>query len=489
MVQEEKIPLVSCIITTFNRSERLKKAIESVIDQTFEDWELIIVDDASVDKTKKVVEKYMKKDSRIRYIRRNENWGSHSRPKNDGGLSARAELIAYLDDDNIWLKDHLMVLYKALEASPRLHMVYGDRWLIDDEKKMPKAQGIAFDWHPAILPTKNYIDTGDVLIRKSVLEKLGGWDESLKKFADWNLWVRFAKAGFTAERVPMIISEYHIHPFMAQLRHQSLVGQDGRVLPTFSPDACKVFPEKTIYPSPPKTRVAVLTLSWHRLDYLKETIASMREKAGYEFDHYLVLNEYTEEEEQWAKDNNFHHVILNKENVGCPAAYNQGIDAIKNGSPAYDVIVLTDNDVKFKTDNWLSEVVDLFERTTKLVVSPYVEGLRDNPGGSPRVGFAEAGLPPRGYIGEHYLGFVRHMGNIVQALPASFFNNWRFDTNTFKHGTQSFQVAGAAFSRGFALAYMEKIYVEHLHTTAKQEVEKPEYFEELKKAKQEKYKL
>ena len=182
-------PKISVICTTFNRWHRLKKAIKSVQDQTFEDWELIVVDDASTDKTPKVVEKLMKKDSRIRYIRRKENWGCHSRPKNDGILVSRADLIAYIDDDNIWLKDHLQALYNVLRNRPDLQMVYGDRWLIDESGRLPKDIAFASDWHPAILQVKNYIDTGDVLMRKEVLYKLGGWEEKIKKFADWNLWV------------------------------------------------------------------------------------------------------------------------------------------------------------------------------------------------------------------------------------------------------------------------------------------------------------
>lgn len=491
----EKTPLVSVVLTTFNRADRLKKAIDSVLDQSFEDYEIIVVDDFSTDKTEQVVEKYQKKDPRIKYIRRSENFGNHSKPKNDGSLAAKADLIAYLDDDNTWLKDHLQILYHVLKDRPDLGMVYGDRRIIDESRKIKPQQGIAFDWHPGILQIRNYIDTGDVLIRRKVLEELGGWDEDLKKFADWNLWVRFAKAGFIAERIPIIISEYHMHPFMAQLRHRSMVSADGQILPTFSPDGCKVYPDHTSYPPAKKLRVAVLTISWNRLNFLKETYASMHETAGYDFDHYLVMNEASEEEQTWTQGNSFSSSAFLPTNQGCPSAYNIGLQMMiathknaKQVSDAYDIVVLTDNDVKFKSNNWLADIVDLFERTTKLVVSPYVEGLRDNPGGAPRQGIEEAGIPKTGFIDKHRLGFVRHMGNIVQALPAKFFDGFRFQEETFKHGTQSFQVAGASFSRGFVLAYMEDVYVEHLYTTVGQEKMIPEYFEALKKAKQEKYK-
>lgn len=481
-------PIVSIIVTTYNRSHRLKGALSSIQDQTFEEWECIVVDDCSPDDTEKVVQKFMKKDPRFKYFRRSENFGNHSRPKNDGSRMAVGEFIAYLDDDNIWYKDHLMALYHAIKDRQDLQMVYGDRRLVDEEKRMPSTQGIAFDWHPGILQTKNYIDTSDVLIRKYALEALGGWDEGLRKFADWNLFVRFAKMNFKAERVPLILSEYRLHAGMAQLRHKSLIGPDGQPLPTFEPSDCKIYPEKTSYPPEKPTRVAIITISWHRLDYLKETVASMKATADYAFDHYIVLNEATDDEQQWARENAT-VVLPLPENEGCPRAYNTALNAIAKGgkvSDYYDMIILTDNDVTFKTQGWLAQMVDLYSRQRKLIVSPYVEGLRDNPGGSPRVGFQEAGIPKQGYVDKHFLGFVRHMGNIVQMLPAVFFDDFRFDEDTFKHGTQSFQISGASYSRGYAMAYMENLYVEHMKTTAGQEKDIPEYFAQLKKAKQEK---
>ena len=288
-----------------------------------------------------------------------------------------------------------------------------------------------------------------------------------------------------------MLSEYHIHPGMAQLRYKSLVTPDGRLLPTFKPDECKIFAEQTIFPKLPPKRVAILTINWKRYDYLKRTIESMRKTAGYDFDHFVVFNEIREGENIEVDKKLFKSVIENRENLGCPKAYNQGLEMIKGDaekiSDKYDIIILTDNDVEFKTDGWLKEIVDLNERTFKLIVSPYVEGLRDNVGGSPRTGIPELGLRKNEHIAYHYLGFVKHMGNIVQAFPAKFFDRFRFNEETFKHGTQSFQIAKAAPENGFLLAYLENIYVEHMDTTVGQEKTKPEYFKELAKAKQEKY--
>jgi len=482
-------PLISVVITTYNRYKRLKKAIKSVLEQSFQEFEIVVVDDAPTDKTVKMVEKMARNDERIKLIKRDKNWGCHSRPKNDGILASKANLVAFLDDDNSYRKDHLQALYLALIEDDEIKMVYGDRWLKVEDGSLDNGPGLAMEWHPTVLQVKNYIDTSDVLIYKDTLLKLGGFDESLKKFADWNLFVRFAKAGHRAKRVPLILTDYTIHAGMAQLRFKSVLGPQGQPMPTFRPDECKIFAEKSIIDGGRKLKVAVLTIMWHRLDYTKRTIKSMHKKAGYDFDHYLAINEATVKEIDWASKHDFGYIV-EKENVGVPKMYNRFIDEFvfdEDGKPKYDVVVLTDNDCEFVSDNWLAEIVDLFERNKKFVVSPYVEGLRDNPGGSPRLGYRELALPKYAYVGKHYLGFPRHMGNICQAMPVEFWDGYRLKEETFKHGTQSHQIAKAAMIRGFVLAYMEQIKVEHMFTTSGQMEKDPKAFEASQKAKTEKY--
>ena len=153
----------------------------------------------------------------------------------------------------------------------------------------------------------------------------------------------------------------------------------------------------------------------------------------------------------------------------------------------YDIVITTDNDVDFKTQDWLKTIIDIWERQKIIVLSPYIEGLKDNPGGAPRTGLKEAGVPERGYVGKHLIGFPRQMGNIVNAFPRKFFDGFKFDENTFKHGTQTFQVANAAFSRGYVLGYMESVIVEHMDTTIGQEKKHPEEFKKALEAKTIKY--
>lgn len=474
----------------------LKRAVKSVLKQTFTNWELVIVDDHSNDdKTQKICERFVNKDSRIRYIRHKFNTGNHPSGKNTGTKAAQADLIAYLDDDNLFRKDHLQVLYKYLGEND---IIYGDRWMIDETGWMIKrgirkggAIGIAMDFNALILQKANYIDTSDVLIRKKCVEKVGGWDESLKKFADWNLWVRCAKAGFKFQRVPLIITNYYVHKGCNQFKHQS--GTDpltGKPMPTFSPDACKIWADKTSFGKRAPLKVAIFTLTMDRLEYTKQMYKTMSEKAGYPFDWFVVDNGSKDgtidwlynnsvfckiEDNKWVKPINEKSLkdqirmacMANKENVGISKASNQALDMVDTLDDNYDLIIKVDNDCEFMTDDWLKTIVDLYERQQQMVVAPRVEGLRDSPGGVPRERYF--------YVGKHFLGMAPHLGGICVVAPSKIYKNFKWEEDDFLHGDQDYIFSQHVVSERHLLCYMENIIVEHADTTSFQEKKYPEY--------------
>jgi glycosyltransferase involved in cell wall biosynthesis len=107
-------PVVSVVVATYNRSNVLRYAIESVLGQTYPDWELLVVDDASTDDTQAVVEGF--DDPRICYVGLGANFGDQSGPNNAGTLLARGRYLAFLNHDDLWLRDHLEVGVGVLEA-------------------------------------------------------------------------------------------------------------------------------------------------------------------------------------------------------------------------------------------------------------------------------------------------------------------------------------------------------------------------------------
>lgn len=464
------MPKISVVITTFNRLKELKKAVDSVLSQTFKDWELIIIDDCS-DKDEKRLKNYLKKlsskDSRIRHVIRSTNFGQHTRPKNEGSRMANAPYVAYLDDDNRYRRDHLQILYTYIEKWKDIDVVYGDRWLIDKTGQGKDMMGITSDFNFSRLSQQNYIDTSDVLIKKEWLEKVGGWDEELPKFADWNLWVRLAKAGAKFKRIPIIITDYCVHRGCNQFKFNSGVDPNtGLVLPTFQPDGCFIWPEKTLYGKRPELKVAVFTLTMNRLDYTKRMHKSMLKMAKYPFDWFVIDNASIDGTKEWL-NGKVKVAFANSENYGISKGSNQALDLIGD---KYDIVIKVDNDCEFLTEGWLKEIVDLFNRNRKLVVSPRVEGLRDNPGGVPRQRYI--------YIGEHFMGTAPHLGGICCAALSEIYKDFRWEEKDFFHGEQDYVFSQYATKQGFLLAYMENIIVEHIDTTSGQEEQYPEYFKE-----------
>ena len=116
---------VSIVMSTFKRPHLIERAIKSVLNQTYEDFELIVVDDRSKDNTKEVVESFG--DPRIRYVELKRHFGCDTRPKNEGILQAKGEYITFLDDDNEYRPDHLAILIREMKADGTLDVVYGDR--------------------------------------------------------------------------------------------------------------------------------------------------------------------------------------------------------------------------------------------------------------------------------------------------------------------------------------------------------------------------
>src|SRR5205085_6592224 len=110
-------PAISVVIATYNRSRVLAHAIESVLRQTFTDWELIVVGDACTNDTAEVVARYATADPRVRFVNLERHWSEQSGPNNVGRALARAPLIAYLSHDDIWLPHHLKACREALAVT------------------------------------------------------------------------------------------------------------------------------------------------------------------------------------------------------------------------------------------------------------------------------------------------------------------------------------------------------------------------------------
>ena len=191
-------PKVSIICPTFNGASRgyLQEAIESVLDQSFTNYELFIIDDGSTDGTGKVCEQYLE-DSRVHYIFQQN--GGPARARNTGIKASSGEFVCFSDDDDIWkpnkLQRQIDFIHDELGNVPNWGMVFTWVELIDSQGKILGYRGHRQkgSLYKKLL-FENIIDaTSSVLIRREVLENVGLLDESLKGPEDWDMWLRISK--------------------------------------------------------------------------------------------------------------------------------------------------------------------------------------------------------------------------------------------------------------------------------------------------------
>lgn len=202
-------PAVSVIIATRNRAEMLKDAITSVQAQSFQGWELIIVDDASTDQTKRVVQRIARDDARIRYVR-HERQGGVSKARNAGIADATGRYIAFLDDDDQYVPDKLAAQVVHLDRCPQVGFIYGQNEWVDRHGKslgVQPQQGITTLRE---LVEHCAIPLQTVMVRRELLSQVGGFNERLSIGEDYDLWLRLARV--TAfEFTPRVLVRYRVH--------------------------------------------------------------------------------------------------------------------------------------------------------------------------------------------------------------------------------------------------------------------------------------
>lgn len=210
---------VSIVLPTYNRAYSILKSIESVLQQTYQYWELLVIDDGSTDNTREIVAAIVASDARVHYYRQPSNKGVAA-ARNEGIRQAKYEYIAFQDSDDIWKENKLEKQMKLFEDKPEIGMVYcsyegvkadGTKVMIPDlSVGIHNLQG----WMYSRLLIGNVIGGPTAVVRKACLEEcqIQGqfFDENLTCLEDWELFLRVAKKfemGFVAE--PLLIADIH----------------------------------------------------------------------------------------------------------------------------------------------------------------------------------------------------------------------------------------------------------------------------------------
>ena len=201
---------VSVIIPTYNCARYIGEAIDSVLNQTYRGFEIIVADDGSTDNTKDILKPYIN-DELIHYIYQPNHGPSAAR--NTGINVARGEYIAFLDADDLWVPTKLEKQVNFLDNNMNVALVFSDVCLFDETgimsdsflKDKKKLKGIPISSDSSIggvfarnifddLLQENFIPTKTVVVRKNCIEEVGGFDETLFSVEDLDMWLRISRA-------------------------------------------------------------------------------------------------------------------------------------------------------------------------------------------------------------------------------------------------------------------------------------------------------
>lgn len=218
-------PLVSVVLPTRNRAGIVERALQSVLNQTFADWELIVVDDASTDATSDVVSAYCSRDPRVHVHTLTTPRGGAA-ARNHGISVARGAWVAFIDDDDEW---HPTKLFEQLRIrDDGAGLIYCLAEYVDAagrRRSMQTNDVSGGEARPAVL-RQNFMCTPSVLVRRALLEETGGFDERLPRLQDWDLWIRLA--GITRFAcVPLPLVRVHYTPVSISTNSNALVTACG----------------------------------------------------------------------------------------------------------------------------------------------------------------------------------------------------------------------------------------------------------------------
>lgn len=251
--------LISIIMPAFNAQKHIAESIESVIAQTYPNWELIVIDDGSTDMTASIIKKYVESDPRIKYFYQQN--GRQGKAKNLGIQKSEGCYIAFLDSDDLWLKEKLEVSLNEI-TSGEFTLLFTDCYIFDDgagyDPATFKVMGVGaavYEGRPALLTflTYNKIPNLTVLVKKEAMLQAGDFTD-LVVAEEYEMWLRLLKNGAVFKAITKPLSMYRVHS-------QSITASDrtatfevieiikafGKKHPDYAADTNRIVREKIKY--------------------------------------------------------------------------------------------------------------------------------------------------------------------------------------------------------------------------------------------------
>ncbi len=200
-------PLVSVIMPTYNHAQFISIAIDSVLSQTYKNFELIIIDNYSEDDTEKIIALY--RDDRIIYLKFRNN-GIIAASRNHGIKHSHGEYIAFLDSDDFWLGEKLEFVADHIKKAHGVDVICHDEWLQTDKGARKRLTYGPYTTYRDLLFNNNCISTSATVVRRQKILEVGGFSENIqfRGVEDYDLWLRLAQAGCRIEYIHKILGVY-----------------------------------------------------------------------------------------------------------------------------------------------------------------------------------------------------------------------------------------------------------------------------------------
>lgn len=360
-------PAVSVIVTTYNRPERLRTALASVMAQTFQDFEIIVVNDGgeAVDAVVRAADQH----HRITLINHDRNRGLAA-ARNTGLRQAIGTYVCYLDDDDRFLPDHLETLVAHLHAHGS-QVAYTDAWRVWEQTvdgaivEVRRDRPYSEEFSPANLLVNNYIPVLCIMHHRACLEDCGWFDENLFVHEDWDLWIRLATR-FPFTHIPKTTAEFTWRTdgsSMTSRDRDAFARTTEIIYRKYAPyvgnaPAILEAQRQRLHDLRAKNGAAVFTCSivipvWNKV---KLTAQCLQALAGattdVSYEVIVVDNGSTDETAEFLKQlQGDVHIIRNEENLGFAKACNQGARAARGR-----YVVFLNNDT-IPLANWLAPLV------------------------------------------------------------------------------------------------------------------------------------
>ena len=210
------MPKVSVVMPVYNTEKYVGEAIQSILDQTFTDFEFIIIDDGSTDKSWDIIQEYAKKDTRIIIYQNQKNkWITHTRKKLID--TVKTNYIASMDSDDISLPDRLQLCYDFLSSHPDYSVVSWNNIIIDEQWKRIGTRAYSNNI-PQIILKKSPISQPSSMFRKDVYTEVWGYDPDLNYAEDYDLWCKIYSKWHGIKNIPQDLIKHRVRLWQTKSR-------------------------------------------------------------------------------------------------------------------------------------------------------------------------------------------------------------------------------------------------------------------------------